>query len=246
MIIKSHLEEAICRAKVLASLLVLLVLNTAVATGGAFDKVVDDPELPRVLLIGDSISINYTPDTREILKGKVNVYRPACNCMFSSNVAANIRKWLGNEKWDVVHFNAGIWDCHFVDKHGNILQNVDKDFYDADAIRTSPVKYKENLNKIIDAIIAAGAKPVFATTTTVPRWNQKRRNYLKSLNTTARDVMFYKQIPVNDLYGYSLPYLKEWQLPDQVHFNSLGKKRLAKKVSSAILKELGSEDKVLK
>jgi hypothetical protein len=86
-------------------LLLVLLLNIEFVNGGAFDKVVDDPELPRVLLIGDSISIDYTPDTRKILKGKANVHRPACNCMFSGNVAANIGKWLGKSKWDVVHFN---------------------------------------------------------------------------------------------------------------------------------------------
>ena len=36
--------------------------------------------LPRVLLIGDSVSIGYTLPTRELLKGKANVHRPPTNC----------------------------------------------------------------------------------------------------------------------------------------------------------------------
>ncbi len=205
----------------------------------------DTPRLPNVLLIGDSISIDYTPDTIELLKGKVNVHRPACNCMFSGHVAANINKWMGKEKWDIVHFNAGIWDCHFLDKNGNLMRDCDYDYYDQGRIRTSQAQYKANLNKIVDAIILTGAKPIFATTTTIPGWNDKRRAYLNGLNEIAKDLMFYKQIQVNDLYSYSLPYLKQWQLSDHVHFNPLGKKQLAKQVSAEILKALGSEAKVL-
>jgi hypothetical protein len=88
--------------------LVLLLVNVPLSIGGDFDEVVDDPALPRVLLIGDSISIGYTTDTREMLKGKANVHRPPLNCMYSSYVAANIKDWLGEEKWDVKSTLNGI------------------------------------------------------------------------------------------------------------------------------------------
>src|SRR5512137_2492523 len=42
----------------------------------AFAPVSDDPKLPRVLLIGDSISIGYTLPVRKLLAGKANVHRP--------------------------------------------------------------------------------------------------------------------------------------------------------------------------
>ena len=40
----------------------------------------DQPGLPGVLLIGDSISIGYTIPVREALAGKANVHRAAENC----------------------------------------------------------------------------------------------------------------------------------------------------------------------
>ena len=46
----------------------------------AMAKVEDVPGLPRVLLIGDSISIGYTAPVREMLKGVANVHRPLTNC----------------------------------------------------------------------------------------------------------------------------------------------------------------------
>ena len=35
-----------------------------------------DVDLPNVLILGDSISIGYTLQVRELLKGKANVFRP--------------------------------------------------------------------------------------------------------------------------------------------------------------------------
>ena len=41
----------------------------------AFANPKDSPDLPNVLLIGDSISIGYTPYVRRLLQGKADVYR---------------------------------------------------------------------------------------------------------------------------------------------------------------------------
>jgi len=49
--------------------LFLLLVNLPLSFGGPSDNVPENPALPRVLLIGDSISMGYTNDTREMLKG---------------------------------------------------------------------------------------------------------------------------------------------------------------------------------
>ena len=41
-----------------------------------FEPIQDNPALPRVLLIGDSISIGYTLPVRELLDGRANLHRP--------------------------------------------------------------------------------------------------------------------------------------------------------------------------
>jgi hypothetical protein len=76
----------------------------------AFSNPVDDPKLPRVLLIGDSISIACTVPVRKSLAGKANVHRIPGNGQTAENGAKNIDKWLGKKKWDVIHFNWGLWD----------------------------------------------------------------------------------------------------------------------------------------
>src|SRR5438132_10686699 len=81
----------------------------------AFAPVQDVAGLPRVLIIGDSISIGYQVPLREALKGKANVHRPATNCGPSTRGVEQIEQWLGNDKsgggkWDVIHFNFGLHD----------------------------------------------------------------------------------------------------------------------------------------
>lgn len=251
-------------------ILLLLLVNLPLTLGGSASDS-DNPALPRVLLIGDSISMGYTDDVREMLKGIANVHRPPLNCMYSAYVAENIEKWLAKGKWDVVHFNAGIWDCHFLDKNGEIVFGVGEDSVSdpskykqqvnkiltgvgrdatghpskVDRIRTSFEEYEKNLAIILDAIIAAGGRPVFATTTMVPRWNSTQRAHLLRLNEIAIDLMTRRQVQVNDLYTYSLPNLEEWQAEDRAHFTPLGYKHLAKQVSEEVLKALNSEAKIL-
>ena len=74
-----------------------------------------DPELPNVLLIGDSISMSYTVDVREKLAGIANVYRAPDNCRSTRQTLDKIETYLGHRQWDVIHFNWGIHDLTHLD-----------------------------------------------------------------------------------------------------------------------------------
>ena len=58
----------------------------------------DNPDLPNVLLIGDSISIGYTVAVRKLLDGKADVFRPIGNCGPSGRGVACTKAWLGVAK----------------------------------------------------------------------------------------------------------------------------------------------------
>ncbi|HAW98813.1 MAG TPA: SGNH/GDSL hydrolase family protein, partial [Opitutae bacterium] len=64
--------------------------------------------LPNVLIIGDSISIGYTLPARALLKDKVNLHRIPTNGGPTTKGIAEIEKWLGKRKWDLIHFNWGL------------------------------------------------------------------------------------------------------------------------------------------
>jgi len=195
--------------------------------------------LPRVLIIGDSISIGYTAPVRQNLKGIADVYRPGENCQHSGYVLAKIKSWLGNGKWDVIHFNCGIWDTHLLDAKGNLVRAADNQMPNAEfRIRYTPEQYRENLTKLVAILEKTGAKLIWANTTPVMRRKGDRFEAIPTLNRVAAEVMQAHRIPVNDLYGYVLPHAKEWQQADQVHFNAEGNQQLGQQVAQSIRQAL--------
>ena len=67
------------RSVFLIAIAAALTLTIASATGQtpnpAYASITDTPGLPRVLLIGDSISVGYTLPVRALLRGQANVHR---------------------------------------------------------------------------------------------------------------------------------------------------------------------------
>ena len=65
-----------------------------------------DPNLPHVLIIGDSISIDYTKPTIELLQGTAHVERVKANCGDTKRGLQNLERWLRKTDWDVIHLEA--------------------------------------------------------------------------------------------------------------------------------------------
>ena len=74
--------------------------------------------LANVLIIGDSISIGYTLPTRVLLQGKVNLHRIPTNGGPTTKGITEIEKWLGERKWDLIHFNWGLHDLKYMGPKG--------------------------------------------------------------------------------------------------------------------------------
>lgn len=73
---------------------------------GLTDKTRD---LPRVLLVGDSICNGYQKGVRERLKGKMNVsYWISSYCVTSAAYLPLLSFYLDEAKYDVIHFNNGL------------------------------------------------------------------------------------------------------------------------------------------
>ena len=87
-----------------------------------------DPDLPNVLILGDSISIGYTLEVRELLKGVANVYRPASadgrkpiNCSDTITGLKRLDGQLEGHDWSVIHFNWGLHDLKYMGPNGKNL-----------------------------------------------------------------------------------------------------------------------------
>lgn len=199
-------------------------------------------DLPNVLLLGDSISIGYTPFVREMLKLRANVFRPMQdngkpeNCAGTTNGVEHIDRWLRGRKWTVIHFNFGLHDLKHVDPVTRENSNNPDHPQQAD-----PKIYRKNMEIIVEKLKATGAKLIFATTTPYPdKVNGPLRlpGMPEKYNRIAVKIMNRNQIGINDLYAFMLPRMKELQLPENVHFTEEGSRALAEKVTERIKEAL--------
>lgn len=208
----------------------------------AFAYVQNDPALPNVLIYGDSISIHYTPDVREHLVGKANLYRLYRNgsdssgfVKFMSAMHETMRKpeldmpW--SFEWDVIHFNVGLHDLKYVanrkldKKNGTLVSSISE--------------YKKNLNEIIAYLkqLAPNAKLIFALTTPVPEGAEGRfAGDAKKYNVAALEVLSaHKDIVINDLYTPTKAKHSLWWInSNDVHYNKVGIAAQAEIVSGVI------------
>ncbi|RFC47080.1 MAG: Lysophospholipase L1 [Verrucomicrobia bacterium] len=183
----------------------------------AWDFVEDDPALPRVLLIGDSVSRGYTQPVRKVLAGKVNVHRAPANCGPTASGLKHIDVWLGAGKWDLIHFNFGIHD------------------------RNTPIAdYTARLEQLIVRLKQTGAKLVWASTTPIPDMPTTGQTAVSIVdrNAAAAELMREHAIPIDDLFTDMTPRLKELQPPNDVHFTAAGYDFLGEQVAAFILHQL--------
>jgi acyl-CoA thioesterase-1 len=225
----------------------LTVVNTAekktdpkktkkAAPNPAFAKVEDKPGLPRVLLIGDSISIGYTVDVQNLLKDKANVHRIPGNGGPTINGLKNLKTWLGDTKWDVIHFNWGLHDLKYV---GPDNANLADPKLPTSRQQVSLAEYEKNLAELVKQMQATGAKLIWRTTTPVPEGSSGRiAGDEVKYNEVAARVMKAQGIMTDDLYAHAMVKLKEIQRPANVHFTEEGSRYLAKQVAAIIESQL--------
>ncbi|MEO8352332.1 MAG: SGNH/GDSL hydrolase family protein [Chthoniobacteraceae bacterium] len=218
-------------------LLCLLLPLNVMAAGEKPDPMApntDVPGLPRVLLIGDSISIGYTLPTRELLAGVANVHRIPMNGGSTRDGLKHLDQWLGDGPWDVIHFNWGLHDLkHWKDGKMDIT-----------GPEVTPVElYEINLRKLVARLEQTGAKLIFATTTPVPvdafgRLPGSQAAY----NETALKIMREAHVPIDDLEAAAREDLMAIQKSKDVHFTTKGSRRLAEKVAASIKTALARQE----
>lgn len=181
------------------------------------------PDLPRVLLIGDSVMNGYRADVCELLKGKANVdvwvnpYHQAFPGLYSL-----IHKTLANGPYAVIHFNMGL---HGWEK-GRIPEG----------------QYEPLMRGYLDAIQkdAAGARLVWASTTPVTLKGEpgaldpEINATILEHNRLAAKVVSEAGIPIDDLYSVGVAHL-DLAKGDQFHWTAGGYRVMADSVANSIL-----------
>jgi len=189
----------------------------------------------RVLILGDSTSMRYTPVLRRIYP-EIDIVRPGGNHMGTITALKRLDRWLGKDKWDVIHFNFGLHDFkHMNPKTGRPSNKREHPF------RAPPEQYRKNLEKIVKRLKETGAILIFATTTPVPKDEHYRviDNRMSPVyNKIALKIMKEHNVVINDLYNYTLPNLDKWQQKKDVHFHRLGTRKIAEEIKESIRETL--------
>jgi acyl-CoA thioesterase-1 len=194
----------------------------------------DDPKLPRVMIIGDSISVGYTDEVRRLLAGKANVHRVAGNAGPSSSGVQKLAEWLSpsNGTWDVIHFNFGLHDLK--------LGTGGKDnqpYATSDGHQVSLEEYEKNLSQIVATFKTTGAALIWCSTTPVPAGKvdpPRQPDDVVKYNEAARQVMIKSGVAIDDLFATALPRLPDIQMQHNVHYTKEGYAELAKQVAASI------------
>ena len=204
-------------------------------TDPALVQVPEDPHFPRVLIIGDSISLGYTWEVRKLLAGKANVQHPEVNCWSTQFGLDHVKQWLGEKHWDVIYFNFGLHDLKYLNDKSEYV-TPDK------GLQVASIKgYQANLRKIVAILRSTGAKLIFATTTPVPNGNTGRvpGDEIR-YNTAATEIMREVGVEIDDLWSVVNPSLTTLQQPHDAHFTAEGYRVLGVEVASRIERDLPS------
>ena len=219
----------------LLALFFLLGLTLLQATG-------QNEERPQVLIIGDSISLGYTPVLQGMLYGEVDIRRPLndgggwINCEGTKRGAQMIDEWLALGDFDLIHFNFGLHDLKHV--HPDTGRNSTDP---AHPQQSDITQYEANLKVIVRKLKTSGAKLIFATTTPYPDkpgGPLRRADQPGKYNEVAVKIMEKNGIIINDLHAFVLPRMEELLLPNNVHFRPSANLLLAERVAEHIRKAL--------
>ena len=184
----------------------------------------NETNLPRVLLIGDSITRDYYAEVEKRLAGKAFVARLATSRFVADPVLLKeVELVLDATPFDVIHFNNGL--------HG---------------WQHSETEYQTALPKFIQTIRAHALKArlIWATTTTlrdgksntVTSKAESSDERIMARNAIAAEIVTAQKIPINDLNAAMRDHPEYHS--DNFHFNSQGIQIQAAQVSAEVEKLL--------
>jgi len=183
----------------------------------------DKNDLPRVLLIGNSITQGYYPVVESGLKGKAYIARyTTSRGIIDPVLFSEIKNLIKQHKYAVIHFNNGL--------HG---------------IEYDAVQYEKGMMKLIRLLKkhGQGAELIGATSTPVlpgfPHWksDEYNQNLITTRNRIMMEVCRKNNITVNDLYPltHSKPELFS---NNMIHYTAKGYKVLGEQAHKHIISKL--------
>ena len=171
--------------------------------------------LPRILLVGDSICQGYQGKVAAKLDGKANVtYWASSYCVTSPGYLRLLAFYLDEAKYDVIHFNNGLHSCE-----------------------TPVADYEKSYLAALQFIRKKqpDAKIVWASSTPI-NTKDARADKVASLNAAARRAAeSVEDVAENDLYALADPLDRKAYWVDTHHYTDAGYELLASQVVEKVV-----------
>ena len=184
-------------------------------------------DLPRVLMIGDSIAQGYFRDVEKDLTGKAYCSKYATSKFLGNpDYLDELKLILKRYRFSVIHINNGLHGWTYTEE-----------------------QYRQALPKLMDTLKKYGKGAVIVWATSTPRRNPQKPVQLATdngkvleRNRIAVEYMTRHGIAVDDLYSLVADHPEYYNLPqDSTHFNPQGRAVEGKQVSEIILRCLASK-----
>jgi acyl-CoA thioesterase-1 len=198
------------------------------------------PDLPRVLVLGDSIVNQYSTFLREKLIGRANVRtggtaydaQPDWSAVVAREVTERERA-LGRP-FDLIQFN---WGLHALKWAQGVEYSMRfKEGY----VRCVPLeRYGEELEKLVIELKKTGRRLVWATTT--PANNGSQPDDAEAYNAIAREIMRRHGIAVHDLHAFVVTNRIAQTEPRNCHFPRNSAEHLGHQVATTLIDFLTSD-----
>ena len=196
--------------------------------------------MKRVMLIGDSIRLNYQSVVEEELSGEYSVWAPEENCRFAKYTLTELPRYKvafskkENEKTeaakltptidikdnlikpDIIHWNNGLWDTGITYEEDGPLTPIDE------YIRDMSIILRE-LRKMTDKVI-------FATITPVKPGTHQDNDIIQEYNRRIIEFMKSENVVINDLGALVSENIDEYISEDNIHLSEKGKEVCGKAV----------------
>ena len=174
----------------------------------------------KVLIVGGSNSIRYTPEVECQLEGKALVERVPDNARSTRYTLERLDSWLGRRRWDLIYFNWGMHDLTRVD--GTTPQ-------------VPLCEYVGNLEVLVKRLAERATQLIWVTTAFMCEECQPKRKLedVEAYNRAASEVMTRHVVPVHDLFCFTSRRMELFG-DDGLHFTSEGSRIIGAEVATFI------------
>ena len=195
--------------------------------------------MKKILLIGDSIRIGYDKYIKMAFDGVADVVYPEENTRFAAYVfrrLPDLQKLFGDA--DLVHWNAGLWDC--------LIMHDGLNFTDIEVYKSYMERACVGFKRFFP-----NAKFIFATSTSVtesgynPNGLRRLNADIEAYNKAAVEIVTKHGMTVNDLYSLTKDMPEEYHSDMTHYYTKSGTRVITDRVKSFIENALGIKAKEL-